>query len=179
MIARTAALSNLDNEDEFETELNEGSGGLGDQTEHGNSDYYDDDTIAPLIISTNDADGADGEDDSSRDSEDEETPPPLPPHPDQNQLEYNEFRKAIKVSNGGRGLRAEDWEMPVQDVLRNSYLRYENRLMMVNPYPDPMQEIVWAKASWVEACGDCGLKIHYNTELIKLVCSECLFNLQC
>jgi hypothetical protein len=79
--------------------------------------------------------------------------------------------KAIKVQEGKGKLKAEDWELTVQDIIPEAILLYENKLVLETPYPDHMQEMVWAKATWQNGCHECGVKIHHNGKLLKIACS--------
>jgi hypothetical protein len=88
---------------------------------------------------------------------------------DVNQLESSKYRKAIKVKNSRGKPKADDWESEVQDVLAEAILSYETRLATLGFFPDHMQEVTWAKAAWLDGCRECGVKIHHNTELIKIV----------
>jgi hypothetical protein len=88
---------------------------------------------------------------------------------DLNPADVGEYRKAIKVKNSRGKPKADDWEPEVQDVLAEAIEFYEIRLASLGFYPDHMQEVTWAKAAWLDGCRECGVKIHHNTELIKIV----------
>jgi len=85
------------------------------------------------------------------------------------QPDVSKYRKAIKVKNSKGKPKADDWESEVQDVLAEAILSYETRLATLGFFPDHMQEVTWAKAAWLDGCRECGVKIHHNTELIKIV----------
>src|SRR5882762_6655464 len=87
-----------------------------------------------------------------------------PPQPN-----ISKYRKSIKVKNSKGKPKADDWEQEVQDILAEAILRYKTRLAMLGFFPDHMQEVTWAKAAWLDGCRECGVKIHHNTELIKIV----------
>lgn len=91
------------------------------------------------------------------------------PRSDDNQSDTGEWRTAIKLTNVAGKPAAKHWEREVQDVLAEAIWVYENKLLVNGFFPDHMQEITWAKAAWVEGCHECGVKIHHNMELIKLV----------
>ena len=81
----------------------------------------------------------------------------------------NKFRKAIKMKNSKGKPKADDWEPDVQEILTKAILFYECRLVTEGLFPDHMEEVTWAKVAWLDECDDCGLKIHHNSELIKIV----------
>jgi hypothetical protein len=89
---------------------------------------------------------------------------PAQPEPD-----INEFRKAIKEKNSRGKPKADDWELDVQEILAKAIVSYETRLATQGLFPDHMEEVTWAKMAWLDGCRDCGLKIHHNSELIKIV----------
>ncbi|KIM91541.1 hypothetical protein PILCRDRAFT_24857, partial [Piloderma croceum F 1598] len=68
--------------------------------------------------------------------------------------------------------KADDWEQEVQDVLAEAILSYETKLATLGFFPDHMQEVTWAKAAWLDGCRECEVKIHHNTELIKILTSR-------
>jgi hypothetical protein len=88
---------------------------------------------------------------------------------DLTQPDINEFRDAIKVKNSKGKPKADDWETDVQEILAKAILSYETRLATQGLFPDHMEEVTWAKVAWLDGCHDCGLKIHHNSELIKIV----------
>jgi hypothetical protein len=81
----------------------------------------------------------------------------------------DKFREAIKLKNSKGKPKADDWELDVQEILARAILFYENRLATQGLFPDHMEEVAWAKLSWLDGCRDCDLKIHHNSELIKIV----------
>ena len=85
------------------------------------------------------------------------------------QPNISKYRKAIKVKNSKGKPKADDWEQEVQDILAEAILRYETRLAMLGFFPNHMQEVMGAKAAWLDGCRECGVKIHHNMELIKIV----------
>ena len=85
------------------------------------------------------------------------------------QPDISQYRKAIKVKNSKGKPKADDWEQEVQDVLAEAILSYETKLATLGFFPDHMQEVTWAKAAWLDGCRECEVKIHHNTELIKIV----------
>ena len=87
-------------------------------------------------------------------------------HPQPN---ISKYCKAIKVKNSKGKPKADDWEQEVQDILAKAILCYETRLATLGFFPYHMQEVTWAKAAWLDGCCECGIKIHHNTELIKIV----------
>ena len=93
------------------------------------------------------------------------------PHCDSDpaQPDINKFRQAIKVKDSKGKPKADDWEPDVQEILAKAILFYEIRLATDGLFPDHMQEVTWAKIAWLDGCRDCGLKIHHNSELIKIV----------
>lgn len=80
-----------------------------------------------------------------------------------------EWRAAIKLTNVAGKPAAKHWEREVQDVIAEAIWAYENKLLVNGFFPDHMQEVTWAKAAWLEGCHECSVKIHHNTELIKIV----------
>ena len=82
---------------------------------------------------------------------------------------FNGYRKAIKVKNSKGRPKADDWEPDVQEILAKAILFYELRLATEGLFPDHMQEVAWSKVAWLDGCTDCGLKIHHNSEIIKIV----------
>ena len=118
----------------------------------------------------------DNEDNNNIDIDDEERP--VSPQAGQkrsrcdsdlNPADIGKYRKAIKVKNSRGKPKADDWEPEVQDVLAEAIEAYEIRLASLGFYPDHMQEVTWAKAAWRDGCHECEVKIHHNTELIKIV----------
>ena len=85
------------------------------------------------------------------------------------QLNTNKFRKAIKVKNSKGKPKADDWESDVQEILTKAILFYEIKLATQGLFPDHIEEVTWAKVAWLDGCRDCDLKIHHNSELIKIV----------
>jgi hypothetical protein len=85
------------------------------------------------------------------------------------QPDISQYRKAIKVKNSKGKPKADDWEQEVQDVLAEAILSYETKLAALGFFPDHMQEVTWAKVAWLDGCRECEVKIHHNTELIKIV----------
>ena len=84
-------------------------------------------------------------------------------------LESGKYHKAIKVKNSWGKPKADDWEPEVQDVLAEAIQSYETKLATQGFFPDHMEEVTWAKAAWLNGCRECNVKIHHNTELIKIV----------
>ena len=97
---------------------------------------------------------------------------------DIDQLESGKFCKAIKVKDSRGKPKANDWEPKVQDILAKAILSYETKLATLGFFPDHMQEVTWAKVAWLDGCRECNVKIHHNTELIKLVWI-CVLTLSC
>ena len=88
---------------------------------------------------------------------------------DSTQPDINKFRKAVKVKNSKGKPKADDWEPDVQEILTVAILSYETRLAIHGLFPDHMEEVMWAKGAWLDGCRNCDLKIHHNSELIKIV----------
>ena len=85
------------------------------------------------------------------------------------QPDISQYRKAIKVKDSKGKPKADDWEQEVQDVLAEAILSYETKLVTLGFFPAHMQEVTWAKAPWLDGCRECEVKIHHNTELIKII----------
>jgi hypothetical protein len=60
-------------------------------------------------------------------------------------------------------------EHEVQDVLAEAIQSYEKKLTTHGFFPDHMEEMTWEKAVWLGGCREYNVKIHHNTELIKIV----------
>lgn len=88
---------------------------------------------------------------------------------DSDPAQPDKFRKAIKVKNSRGKPKADDWEQDVQEILAKAIIFYEIRLATDGLFPDHMEEVNWAKVAWSDGCYDCDLKIHHNSELIKIV----------
>jgi hypothetical protein len=91
------------------------------------------------------------------------------PRCDSDAAHRDNFRKAIKVKNSKGRPKADDWETDVQEILAKAIIFYEIRLATDGLFPDHMQEVHWAKIAWSDGCSECDLKIHHNSELIKIV----------
>jgi hypothetical protein len=72
------------------------------------------------------------------------------------------------VRSSGRP-KASDYAQEVQDVLNTGITYFKVDLLRFDPYPERVDELKWAKASWSMANTDCDLRIAHNTELIKMV----------
>jgi hypothetical protein len=79
------------------------------------------------------------------------------------------YEKARKVVRSSGRPKASDYAQEVQDVLNTGITYYKVDLLRFDPYPDRVDELAWAKASWSTANTDCDVKIAHNTELIKMV----------
>ena len=141
---------------------------IGDDMVPGLEDIEDDADLG-LEDVEDDADlGLEGDDDGRPDSPQAGQKRPRRDS-DPAQPDISKYRKAIKVKNSKGKPKADDWEQEVQDILAEAILRYETRLATLGFFPDHMQEVTWAKAAWLDGCRECGVKIHHNTELIKIV----------
>ena len=99
-------------------------------------------------------------------------PVTLQRHPWLDSLDFNDdgkYEKARKVVRSSGRPKASDYAQEVQDVFNTGITYYKTDLLHFNPYPDGVDQLAWAKASWSTANTDCDIKIAYNTQLIKKV----------
>ena len=148
IIYHTRSSTPIEQQDEYE------------ETSHDNDDYYND--------NGDDNEEEFGEDDIRGRSQSPQVGQKRPRSP--MIIPDGTTRKAIKVKEGKGKPKADDWEPAVQDVIPEAILLYENKLVSETPYPDHMQEMVWAKAAWQDGCRECEVKIHHNSKLLKIVC---------
>jgi Domain of unknown function (DUF6532) len=90
----------------------------------------------------------------------------------------SEWRQPVKIhaTRAGAKPKAGDYEAAVQNILSSTISIYHGYLCTVTPYPDPMEEIRWAKRAWKAECEECEAKILNNGEIIALVWfSSCVY----
>jgi hypothetical protein len=87
--------------------------------------------------------------------------------------EIEPIRKAQKEGGGGGRPKAADWPIEVQEVLASGIAHYRALLSTINPYPDHLTEITWAKRAWHEGCTANDIEIGHTPELLKLVRDRC------
>ncbi|OBZ71020.1 hypothetical protein A0H81_09539 [Grifola frondosa] len=79
--------------------------------------------------------------------------------------------KTCKINESNGKPKAADYEPTAQQVLRTVIKIHVGLLSTENPYPDRMQELVFAKQAWAEACEATKIYIEVNTELARMVAS--------
>jgi hypothetical protein len=92
-------------------------------------------------------------------------------HPRSDSLDSNngKYEKARKIVRSSGRPKASNYMQEVQDVLNTGITYFEVDLLHFDLYPERVDELKWAKASWSMANTDCNLIIAHNTELIKMV----------
>ena len=83
-------------------------------------------------------------------------------------LNIVEPRRIRQATDAGRP-KAQDWEVEVQEVIFSAIQFYRVKLCTINPFPDHLTEIAWAKAAWQDACDTNDIQIAHNSTLLKLV----------
>ncbi|RDX43466.1 hypothetical protein OH76DRAFT_1298965, partial [Lentinus brumalis] len=62
-----------------------------------------------------------------------------------------------------------DYEPPAQEILEHAITIFKTHIASENAYPDKLQEKTWAKAAWLRAARELGVKMKADTRAIELI----------
>ena len=91
-------------------------------------------------------------------------------HTDSNETENRQWCKAQRIATAEGRPKARDLEIEAKEVLESAIKYYRSRIGALEPYPEPIQESLWAKEAWKEGCKINEVSIDHDPEILKLVC---------
>ncbi|KAG1734398.1 uncharacterized protein EDB91DRAFT_1084058 [Suillus paluster] len=80
--------------------------------------------------------------------------------------------KAVKIQESKGRPKAANYEPFVCTIFGVAWALYCGRLCMEGPMPDHMQEVMWAKLAWKEACKRLHTQVAYDAEILKMITSQ-------